>query len=145
MFELIIADHNMTLGWFSLNRSGRDVIHLVTVISPGGGQARIDASRAMLNQYVPQLTRAMVDYELQVLTTTMETQQHGLLDTMDDYIQKVGAGLVVMGSKALSSQMLQSSAVLGSVTLAAVKRIKCPVLVINSNSAGTIASCKGEK
>ena len=86
----------------------------------------------------------MINYELQVLVNTMENQQRGLLDTMEDYIQKVGAGLVVMGSKALSSQMLQSFAVLGSVTLAAVRRIKCPILVINSNSVGTIATCKGE-
>ena len=86
----------------------------------------------------------MVNYEAQVLSATMETLQHGLLDMMEEYIQKVGAGMVVMGSKALSSQMLQSSAVLGSVTLAAVKRIRCPILVINSNSAANITSCKGE-
>lgn len=121
-------------------RAGRDSIHLVTV----SHLRLLDAGQAMLNQYLPQVTRSMVNFELKVLTTSMETQQHGLLDTMEDYIQKVGAGLVVMGSKALSSQMLQSSAVLGSVTLAAVKRIRCPILVINSNSVGTIASCKGE-
>ena len=63
---------------------------------------------------------------------------------MDDYVQSCGADLIVLATRALSTRVLETSAVLGSVTLAAIKRINVPMLIINANSAVTLATGKGE-
>ena len=66
------------------------------------------------------------------------------MSSMDNYVRAVGADLVVMATRALSARVLGTTAVLGSVTLAAVKRINVPLLIINANSAAAIAKDKGE-
>ena len=73
----------------------------------------------------------------------LEDESSQLISSMDDYVKACGADLVVLATRVLSSRVLETSHVLGSVTLAAIKRITVPLLVINVNSAAAIASFKG--
>jgi nucleotide-binding universal stress UspA family protein len=63
---------------------------------------------------------------------------------MEDYVKSSGADMAVMASRALSNETLQNSTILGSVTLAAVKAITVPLLIINSNCISTMEAIKRE-
>jgi len=120
----------------SIMKAGRDVLHLVTIVAGG----HLEFGYQLLAPHANNAERAMVTTEQEVLCLSGEDTQ--LVATMDGFVRAIKADVVVLASQQLSAATLLNSAVLGSVTVACIKRFATPMLIVNATSAKTIPTSR---
>ncbi|KAL6748706.1 hypothetical protein V8C86DRAFT_1124362 [Haematococcus lacustris] len=113
-------------------RPGRDVLHLVTVVATA---AHVEEGEALLQHFYLAALKSLVSCKLEVLVR----QPWSFLDVLEWYTVRSGCGLVVMSSAKVTSPHFHTMAggghtILSSTTLAAIKRLRTPVLVVTSNT-----------
>uniref|UniRef100_A0A7R9Z5H8 UspA domain-containing protein n=1 Tax=Chlamydomonas euryale TaxID=1486919 RepID=A0A7R9Z5H8_9CHLO len=102
---------------------------------------QVDAGQRLLMRHAASLGQAGLHTSVHVLVQGY----HGLLDSLVTFLTSKGAGLVVMGSRALTAapaalgSAAPASTPASSVSLAVVKRLPMPVVLLTKNSrvAGT--------
>ncbi|KAG2492163.1 hypothetical protein HYH03_009654 [Edaphochlamys debaryana] len=141
----------------SLARPGRDVVTLATVVP----DAKLfkDRSEQLLSKHALAFEKQCVaHYSCEVV----ERGSYGLIDCMENFCVVHGATLVIMGSNSLTSAASTSSSsstagsgstaaslihIVGSVTLALMRRMPMPLILVTraSHAASAAAVAAAEK
>ncbi|KAG1666285.1 hypothetical protein FOA52_004766 [Chlamydomonas sp. UWO 241] len=141
LIVVLCSDNSVTVTALELvkliARPGRDEVSLVTVVRSTLQQ---EDGRQLLMRLGRELARAMIMPRLDVIVRG----HTGLLDAIQEYVVSADAGLVVMGSVALttcatlagsgSSGASSVAAAVGSVTVAIAKRLPVPLAVVTANT-----------
>jgi len=109
----------------ALSRPGRDVVRLVTFVSD---EAHRDRGQQLLSEYQDQVAGAL----LEMYTDVVVRGPYGLLERMEMYLDEVQPKLLIMGSGQLTAPTANYA--VGSVTVALLRRVSLPVLVVTANS-----------
>ena len=125
---LLLSDNNSTLMAFnlvlSMLRPGYDHLHLVTCKSYSSSES---ACKILCEKYDKLARASLASIHTSVLSSG------SLISAIEDHVEKIAPDLVVIGSQS----HLQTAAQLpiGSVSIALLRNLRCPVLYVNYQAA----------
>ncbi|GAX77901.1 hypothetical protein CEUSTIGMA_g5343.t1 [Chlamydomonas eustigma] len=136
---LLVADNAATkLGAqliLGLLNAAKDVVYLLTVATV----QQEEEAREICAQYETIVKGCLCKAEVVVLKKGSES----LVQHIDDYVENIGADLVVIGSKTLSKG--NSSIPVASMTIGILKKLKKPILVVKSTSKNAVIQWDRDK